>query len=136
MLLKLALLNYSVVKNDKTFGQKLLSIKYSNFTYAKKILYVLANCWEYFQQRAEILKLKHYEILTKISQFLLVANFINVSLFLRTGRYPQLIERILSLEQVYEGNNARIYNSKYMTRELLWNGLIVCFLGRILASSK
>lgn len=64
--------------------------------------------------------------LYKIQLLLVVMNFINISIFLRYGVKPLLIERFLALDQEYASKKApRLYGSKYMARELLWNGFIV-----------
>lgn len=47
-------------------------------------------------------------------------------MFLRHGEKPLLVERILGLKQVYKSATPpRMFESKYLARELLWNGFIV-----------
>lgn len=65
-------------------------------------------------------------VLFKIYMIAKLLDFINISIFLRNGVKPLLIERILGLNQVYATENAqRHFESKYLVRELLWNGFIV-----------
>ncbi|XP_018322284.1 peroxisome biogenesis factor 2 [Agrilus planipennis] len=133
-LVKLLLSSYSLFSHDCTFGQKMLLIKYSNATPLKKCLYVLLSSLDYVRDKIEdtgrnssIIKCsKHACSVIKI------LSFINLCLFIKYGRYPQLVERILGLEQVYSRNVIRRqFGSKYLARELLWNGFIevlVCVL--------
>lgn len=127
-LLTLTILSFSILKHDRTFGQKLLQIKYENMTKTKKILYVVANCFDYIKTRFESF-MPNYEItnlLFKIHTAVLLGNLISLSIFLRTGEKPKLIEKVLGLKQTYESSfTQRHYDNKYMARELLWNGLIV-----------
>lgn len=95
----------------------------------KKILYLFGNVYHYVQERVIDLaqpNLWLFGMITMLNNILIVAKFVNISLFLRNGKYPTLKERILGLEHEYVNNNVqRYYSSKYMARELLWNGLIV-----------
>ncbi|MCO5571821.1 hypothetical protein L7F22_025569 [Adiantum nelumboides] len=50
------------------------------------------------------------------------ASFINLLLFLRTGRYRSLIERLLSARLVYQRPNmSRTVSFEYMNRQLVWH---------------
>lgn len=106
-----------------------MSLQYSNINNQKKVFYVFGDIYDYIQERiTELLGPNQwlYKFVVAVNSLVIVAKFINMSLFLRTGKYPTLKERILRLEHEYVGNNMqRYYTSKYMTRELLWNGLIV-----------
>lgn len=127
ILLKLMLLNNSIVKNGCTFGQQLLSIKYNNISSIQRVLYLLGHCLVYLKNKFEILKPSHEmnNTLFKVYMIMKLLDFINISVFLRNGVKPLLIERILGLNQIYSSENAqRHYDSKYLARELLWNGFI------------
>ncbi|KAB0798346.1 hypothetical protein PPYR_09339 [Photinus pyralis] len=125
LFVKFVILYHSVAKNGFTFGQKLLAIKYENLSNAKKILYLVFSCSSYLH-RVEAFNnfARFYKYIVWFDGFIKICNFVNLSLFLKTGKYPILIDRILNLEQVYTQNAERSFGSKYLARELLWNGFI------------
>ncbi|XP_076269360.1 peroxisome biogenesis factor 2-like [Rhynchophorus ferrugineus] len=127
LLLRLGILKNSVLNKGSTFGQQLLNIQYENMTCTKAILYLLLNCLDYIKTRCEFSRPSHYmnNKLFKIYVIFKILDFINISAFLKTGTKPRLTERILGLNQVYRDESSpRTFQSKYMTRELLWNGFI------------
>lgn len=98
-------------------------------TQTRKILYFILNSLDYLKYRFEMLPSFYntYKSILKIDAFIKVLSFINLSIFLKAGEKPRLVDRVLGLNQVYARENVqRQYGSKYMTRELLWNGFIVC----------
>lgn len=57
-------------------------------------------------------------------------------MFLRRGEKPLLVERILRLKQVYKSATpSRMFENKYLARELLWNGFIVSIMTIVLCIS-
>lgn len=113
------------MKNNATFGQKLLLIKYDNLTNIKKYLFVLLSSFDYLKERLEMSN-KYGSLITSTELIIKVINFINLSMFLQTGLKPNLIDRILNLDQTYVKENIpRQFGNKYLTRELVWNGFIV-----------
>lgn len=54
-----------------------------------------------------------------------VAYIINLLVFLHKGRYPTVTDRIVSLEPVSAVNQSRVVGYSYITRELLWHGILV-----------
>lgn len=118
------------MQSGSTFGQNLLSIRYDNISKTKKILYLLSGFWGYAK-----LKCEHFnpgnkinDLIFKIDAFYKVFHLLNVTWFLRDGVMPKVIERFLGLNQVYAHEGAqRKFDSKYLGRELLWNGFIVSF---------
>ncbi|XP_057653092.1 peroxisome biogenesis factor 2 [Diorhabda carinulata] len=127
LILKLMLLNNSVVKHGATFGQQLLSIKYDNMSSVQRVMYLLGHCLTYVKNKFELLRPSHgiNNTLFKLDTVMKLLDFINLSAFLRNGVKPLLIERFLGLNQIYSSDNAqRRYDSKYLARELLWNGFI------------
>lgn len=123
----MSILYYSIIKNSQTFGQKLLAIQYNNISTSKKVLYCLFNLMEYLKDKLELSSLSdlHKNVLS-FNMFLKICSLINISVFLKYGTKPRLIERILGLDQAYIQKNVnRQFGSKYMTRELLWNNFIV-----------
>ncbi|KAF5283933.1 hypothetical protein FQR65_LT13694 [Abscondita terminalis] len=125
LMLKFLILNYSVMRGGNTFGQQLLAIKYENMTSTKGILYTIFSCINYLPK---INLMTHFpncfKIIFQLEVFFKVCAFINMTYFLKTGKYPHLIDRILGLNQVYGHNVERTFGSKYLARELLWNGFI------------
>lgn len=128
LLLHVALIYNSVVRNGSTFGQQLLSIKYESISGMQKVLYLFGNCFDYMKNKLESWNPSHNinNTMYKIDLIRKIMNFINISIFLRRGTKLLLIERFLGLKQVYTSENVqRQYTSKYLARELLWNGFIV-----------
>nr|CAI5817233.1 unnamed protein product [Callosobruchus analis] len=127
LLLKLALTYNSVVKCGSTFGQQLLSIKYDQISTTQKALYLISECLDYVRVKLDLWKPTHSINCTifNIYVILKLLEYVNLSMFLRSGEKPLLIDRLLGLKQVYATENAqRQFDSKYLARELLWNGFI------------
>lgn len=127
-LIKLLILNYSIKQDSSTFGQKLLAVKYANLTPTKTTLYVLLSSLDYVKRRLELWRPSHgfNAIVSKAEVGLKIFYLVNLALFLRGGVKPLVIDRLLGLDQVnVRGNVQRQFTSKYLARELLWNGLIV-----------
>lgn len=57
-----------------------------------------------------------------------VANIINFLIFLHKGRYPTLTDRLVNLQPVSAVNQSRVVGYSYITRELLWHGILVSIL--------
>lgn len=128
VLLQLVILNHSVVRSGSTFGQQLLSVKYDNISNVQKMLYLLGSCLDYIKIKLEWWNPSHEinNTILKLSTIFQLLDIINLSIFLRYSSKPLLIERILGLNQIYATENAqRQFESKYLARELLWNGFIV-----------
>ncbi|XP_017784678.1 PREDICTED: peroxisome biogenesis factor 2 [Nicrophorus vespilloides] len=126
-LLRIGILSYSILNHNCSFGQKLLSIKYDNLSSTKKYFFVFANVYNYMKEKMESSTPSHFinTYFHKIDVCIQLLRLINISLFLRGGEKPQLIERFLCLNQDFSKNNVqRHYEDKYMTRELIWNGFI------------
>lgn len=106
----------------------MLSIKYKNLSKQKKLLYTIATSLEYVKSCIEKCRPGHdvNRIIFQIEVFCRICNLLNIICFLRNGTKPRLVERFLSLDQVYAHENGqRRFETKYQTRELLWNGFIV-----------
>lgn len=117
------------MQSGSTFGQNLLSIRYDNISNTKRILYLLSGFLNYIKVKMDVLKPGSSlgDLFYKIDAFYKVFHLVNLTCFLRNGSKPQVIERFLGLNQVYAYEGAqRQFNSKYLGRELLWNGFIVC----------
>lgn len=57
-----------------------------------------------------------------------VANITNLLIFLHKGRYPTLTDRLVNLQPVSAVNQSRVVGYSYITRELLWHGILVSVL--------
>lgn len=65
---------------------------------------------------------KAWVLLQKAENVYKAASFVNLLLFLRTGRYRSLIERFLSARLVYQSPNMnRAVSFEYMNRQLVWH---------------
>lgn len=117
----------SYVQNGSTFGQDMLSIKYSNLSKKKSIFYIVGTSLEYIKACIEKCSgLHNTSRFVQFEVFYRIFSLLNVLSFLRSGTKPRLIERFLGLDQVYVNENGqRRFDTKYQTRELLWNGFIV-----------
>lgn len=61
-------------------------------------------------------------LLQRAESFYKAASFLNLLLFLYTGRYRSIVERILRARLVYERPNMnRAVSFEYMNRQLVWN---------------
>lgn len=128
LILRAAVIYWSVVQSGSTFGQDLLSVRYKNLSSTKKVLYFLSAFSSYLKAKLELFNLGRglNDLLFRIDVFYKIFNLLNVTWFLQNGKKPQLIERLLGLEHVYAHEGAqRRFDSKYLGRELLWNGFIV-----------
>ncbi|XP_043463543.1 peroxisome biogenesis factor 2 [Leptopilina heterotoma] len=127
---------YSLRKGDATFGQQLLNLKYNGINQRKAIIhFLLANLPRYIQERvidsqyiiiSRDKKLKNYFEWT--ANIIRIIELVNLILFLHRGTQPNLIERLLGISsQSSITNRPRNIGYSYMTRELLWHGLIELF---------
>lgn len=127
LLLQLGILRYSLCNSDATFGQQLLNIRYDNLTSFKKTLYLVLSSLDYVKTRCELWRPSHEvnKLIFKCYVAFKMMDFVNTSVFLRRAAKPLLVERIMGLDQVYASDTPRTFESKYLARELLWNGFIV-----------
>ncbi|XP_050309514.1 peroxisome biogenesis factor 2 [Anthonomus grandis grandis] len=127
LLIHLGILKYSLLNKGATFGQQLLNIHYENITPVKKAAYFLLTSLNYLKTRCELWKPSHRINKIMFGFYILVKmlDFINISVFLRNGAKPLLVERVLGLNQGYASETPpRTFEYKYLARELLWNGFI------------
>lgn len=136
-LLRFVIWEFSVNKVYGTFGQQLLNVRYGGeFNKAKAYLFaVLTVGSRYLKQRShEIATVTRNPSLSeKIKLFFhwadttfQLANLVNLLVFLTEGKHPTLVDRILGLQPVSVAppGQDRTVGYGYMTRELLWHGLI------------
>lgn len=127
---------YSLRKGDATFGQQLLNLKYDKINERKAIfLFLLTTLPKYIQERgmeSQFVVISHNDKLKFyfewIANIIRILEFVNLILFLHRGTQPNLIERLLGISsQSAITNRPRNIGYSYMTRELLWHGLIELF---------
>ncbi|XP_047006045.1 peroxisome biogenesis factor 2 isoform X1 [Ictalurus punctatus] len=142
-LLQLLVWRFTVYSSSATVGQTLLSIRYHNTLIAgqkyrslsrrQKLWYALLTVGEkWLKERSHSLFLRHgahtglqkaRQALALISSAIKVASLLNFMLFLQSGTFPTLTERMLGVRPVFvRDQSARQINFHFMNRELLWHG--------------
>lgn len=126
---------FSMYAVQSTFGQQMLSIKYgSSFSKRKAVRWALLTIGcRYIREKipniaAHVLNVSYRN---KINMFiswvevsLQVAYIMNLLVFLHKGRYPTVTDRLVSLQPVSAVNQSRVVGYSYITRELLWHGIL------------
>ncbi|GLH16309.1 Peroxisome biogenesis factor 2 [Gryllus bimaculatus] len=134
-LLKFYIWKISVHRMHSTFGQHLLNLKYEGTlprckSYAWCILSIIPS---YLKDRLGPKLSSHkadagfhmlYKIVQQLHIFVRVATLYNLLMFLRDGKYPTLLERVLRMRPVPASEQQRIVGYSFMTRELIWHTLI------------
>jgi peroxin-2 len=105
-----------------TIGQQLLQIKYSSIplTRWQKFLHLSSLIFSYIYEKflVDYRRLLPFQFIYKL--FL----FINFLLFLHSGRYINLFERLTRLKTIHNHPpSLRILDYSYMKRELIWHTL-------------
>ncbi|XP_015174928.1 PREDICTED: peroxisome biogenesis factor 2 [Polistes dominula] len=136
-LLKILIWSFSLGCKSSTFGQQMLDLHYNNFNKKKSILFLALKLLpEYFKGRvidngmiSSSNRLRRLKIYTSwIATVVHFLEFINLVSFLHRGTQPLLIERLLNISSVSTNpNRPRSIGYSYMTRELLWHGLMELF---------
>lgn len=142
-LLQLLVWRFTVYSRSATVGQTLLNIRYHNTLIAgqkyrplsrkQKLWFALLMVGEkWLKERSHSLFLSHRmhsgfprarQALALISSAGKVASLLNFMLFLQSGTFPTLTERLLGVRPVFvRDQSAREINFHYMNRELLWHG--------------
>ncbi|XP_058803390.1 peroxisome biogenesis factor 2 [Phymastichus coffea] len=143
VLVKYFIWNFSLKTNSSTFGQRLLNLSYRNLDRRKAIvLFALMAVPEYLRDRlinenfilSKFARLSSYKrskyrsYIEHIDNFCHLLNFIWTFFFLHLGNQPLFIEKLLNIHnQSSTMNKPRSIGYSYMTRELLWHGLIELF---------
>ncbi|KUF77361.1 Peroxisome biogenesis protein 2 [Phytophthora nicotianae] len=70
-------------------------------------------------------------LMKKLETLVITCQFVNLLIFLRKGTYRSLPERCLGMkmESITPSTAPRSINFEYMTRQLLWEGLMCCLCG-------
>ena len=65
---------------------------------------------------------KLLKILNIVDKIIMALNLINLSIFIRDGKYRSLVQRILKIPmQFIHGESARILDFTLMNRKIIWN---------------
>lgn len=142
-LLQLLVWRFTVYSSSATVGQTLLNIRYHNTLIAgqkyrslsrqQKLWFALLAVGEkWLKERSHSLFLSHgvhsglqkaRQALALLTSTIKVASLLNFMLFLQSGTFPTLTERMLGVRPVFiRDQSAREINFHYMNRELLWHG--------------
>ncbi|XP_014214346.1 peroxisome biogenesis factor 2 [Copidosoma floridanum] len=141
VLVKYLIWNYSLKKNSTTFGQQLLNLSYKNLDRRKALLlFVLSSVPNYLRERfinenfifsrlpTAYQRSRYKGYVDQVDNFLHLLNFIWSFFFLYYGNQSRFVEKILGLRNYSSDmNRPRSIGYSYMTRELLWHGLIELF---------
>ena len=137
ILIKFIIWYYSLRNGSSTFGQQLLNLRYGNFSQKKAFLYFLLTALsKYAKERLVesqfvVIPRNNDHVRSYLEWAANIIHFIelfNLLLFLHRGTQPQLIEKILGISsQPAQLHKPRSIGYSYMTRELLWHGLIELF---------
>ncbi|XP_036414656.1 peroxisome biogenesis factor 2 [Colossoma macropomum] len=143
-LLQLLLWRFTVYSNSATVGQALLNIRYRNalipgqryrpMSRQQKLWFALLTVGgKWLRERSHSLLLlgrpadtgvrKARGTLALIGGLAKAASLFNFLLFLQSGTFPALTERLLGVQPVFSRpQGPRDINFQYMNRELLWHG--------------
>lgn len=137
VLLKFLIWKFSLQRGSSTFGQRLLNLQYANINERKAILYLILSVLpQYLKDKLANEALSDRSMLVQGLKSLVdwtsnIVNFlelINLLCFLHRGIQPRVIEFLLNLSsQSITTHRPRTIGYSYMTRELLWHGLMELF---------
>lgn len=137
VLLKLLIWKFSLQRGSSTFGQRLLNLQYANINRRKAVLYLILNVLpQYLKDKLAGENLSDRGVLAQGLKSLVdwtsnavgLFELVNLLYFLHRGVQPRVIEFLLNLSsQPITTHRPRTIGYSYMTRELLWHGLMELF---------
>lgn len=137
VLLKLLIWKFSLQRGSSTFGQRLLNLHYSDINQKKAVLYLILSVLpQYLKDKFANENLSDRGVLVQglkslvdwTSNVVGLLELINLLYFLHRGVQPRAIEFLLNLSsQSITTHRPRTIGYSYMTRELLWHGLMELF---------
>ncbi|XP_012533384.1 peroxisome biogenesis factor 2 isoform X2 [Monomorium pharaonis] len=135
--LKFFIWKYSLQRGSSTFGQRLLNLHYANLDHRKAVLYLILNVLpQYLSDKLANENLSERGAIAQMLKSLVdwttnavsLLELVNLLVFLHRGIQPRVIELLLGLSsQSITTHRPRIIGYSYMTRELLWHGLMELF---------
>lgn len=135
--LKFFIWKFSLQRGSSTFGQRLLNLQYANISQRKAVLYLILSVLpQYLKDKLANENLSERGAIGRALKSLVdwttnaidLLEIINLLFFLHRGVQPRVIEFLLGLSsQSITTHRPRIIGYSYMTRELLWHGLMELF---------
>ncbi|XP_076381748.1 peroxisomal biogenesis factor 2 isoform X2 [Megalopta genalis] len=130
-LLKFLMWKFSLYRGKSTFGQQLLNLHYENIDRAKSLFYLILTVAPAYARdklegsdRARRLA----AILDRVANATKLLGFLNFLVFLHRGTQPRVVEYLLGISsRSTTTHKPRNIGYSYMTRELLWHGLMELF---------
>ncbi|XP_025989161.1 peroxisome biogenesis factor 2 isoform X2 [Solenopsis invicta] len=136
-ILKFFIWKFSLHRGSSTFGQRLLNLHYCNINQKKAVLYLILSILpQYLKNKLTNENLSERGVVAHILKSLVdwttnaitLLELVNLLFFLHRGVQPRVIEFLLGLSsQSITTHRPRIIGYSYMTRELLWHGLMELF---------
>ncbi|XP_071571129.1 peroxisome biogenesis factor 2 [Temnothorax nylanderi] len=135
--LKFFIWKFSLQRGSSTFGQRLLNLHYANISHRKAVLYLILNVLpQYLKDKLAHENLSERGAFAQVLKSLVdwttsainLLELVNLLFFLHRGVQPRVIEFLLGLSsRSITTHRPRIIGYSYMTRELLWHGLMELF---------
>lgn len=136
VVLQFLIWNFSLRSKQSTLGQQLLNLHYPRLSKTQSFLYlILSTLPLYIQEKVNSKRILPEQTNVALRAFIdklcILSNIfeiINLITFLHKGIQPSIIERILGIfSQPVTTHKPRNIGYSYMTRELIWHGLIELF---------
>ncbi|KAG7197818.1 hypothetical protein KM043_001632 [Ampulex compressa] len=135
--LKFLVWNFSLRTGKSTFGQQLLNLHYVKIDRIKSVLYfVLTALPTYLREKLANNRLAAEDgtrqrlrsIVESCANVVKLLEFVNALIFLNRGIQPRIVEYLLGISSAsVTTHKPRNIGYSYMTRELLWHGLMELF---------
>lgn len=135
--LKFFIWKFSLHRSSSTFGQRLLNLHYANINQRKAVLYLILSVLpQYLKDKLAGENLSERGAIARALKSLVdwttnainLLELVNLLFFLHRGIQPRVTEFLLGLSsQSITTHRPRIIGYSYMTRELLWHGLMELF---------
>ncbi|XP_078045206.1 peroxisomal biogenesis factor 2 [Augochlora pura] len=130
-LLKFLMWKFSLYRGKSTFGQQLLNLHYENIDRTRSLYYlILTVAPAYARDKLEGSDRARWlaGICDRIANATKLFEFVNFLIFLHRGTQPRVVEYLLGISsQSTITHKPRNIGYTYMTRELLWHGLMELF---------
>ncbi|CAL7948009.1 unnamed protein product [Xylocopa violacea] len=131
-ILKYCIWHFSLRHGKSTFGQQLVNLHYENITGAKSILYLILTIGPAYA-RDKLCERggagsRYTRYVERFANAVQLLEFVNSLIFLNRGIQPRVIEYLLGIaSRSTSTQKPRNIGYSYMTRELLWHGLMELF---------
>ncbi|XP_076232978.1 peroxisomal biogenesis factor 2 [Calliopsis andreniformis] len=130
-ILKFFIWNFSLRNGKSTFGQQLLNLHYGNVSRAKSVLYLIFTvvpCYLRDKLHDRAISPNLQSMFRRVANVVKLLEFVNLLVFLHRGTQPRIVEYVLGIaSRSTTTHKPRTIGYSYMTRELLWHGLMELF---------